>query len=80
MSKFKSRKFWLAIMAALLPLVCQALLPDMPTEKIVVSVVGLLGGVFGLAGEDVAKIKAGVHEAYQKESKPEAKADASAEG
>ena len=66
MSKLKSRKFWLAILAALLPIACQAFLPDMPTEKIVVSVVGLLGGVLGLAGEDMAKLKAGVHDAYQK--------------
>ena len=80
MSKLKSRKFWLAILAAILPIVCQAFLPEMPTEKIVVSVVGLLGGVLGLAGEDVAKLKAGVHDAYQKEAKPEAKAEASAEG
>lgn len=71
---------WLSILAAALPILCQALFPEMPTEKIVVSVVGLLGGVLGLAGEDVAKLKAGVHGAYQKEAKPEAKAEASAEG
>ena len=37
----------------------------MPTEKIVVSVVGLLGGVLGIAGEDMAKIKAGVSKSYE---------------
>lgn len=75
MSKLKSRKFWLTIMAALMPLVCQALWPEMPTEKIVVSVVGLLGGVLGIAAEDVQKIKQGVGEAYAKQDEAEASAE-----
>lgn len=75
MSKLKSRKFWLTILAALMPIVCQALFPEMPTEKIVVSVVGLLGGVLGIAVEDVQKIKQGVNDAYAKEDKGEASAE-----
>ena len=63
--KLRSRKLWLSILAAALPLLCQALFPEMPTEKIVVSVVGLLGGVLGIAGEDMAKIKAGVSKSYE---------------
>ena len=76
-NKLSSRKLWLSLLAAALPILCQALFPEMPTEKIVVSVVGLLGGVLGLAGEDVAKIKAGVHASF---SKPEAKAKEIAKG
>ncbi len=80
MNKLKSRKLGLAILAAILPIICQVFLPDMPTEKIVVSVVGLLGGVLGLAGEDVAKIKAGVHDSFERSAEPdEKKAEASAE-
>jgi hypothetical protein len=75
MSKLKSRKFWLTILAALMPIVCQALFPEMPTEKIVVSVVGLLGGVLGIAVEDVQKIKQGVNDAYAKEDKGKASAE-----
>jgi hypothetical protein len=75
--KLLSRKLGLSILAALLPIICQVLVPDMPTEKIVVSVVGLLGGVLGIAAEDVQKIKQGVHEDYQAQAE---EADASAEG
>ena len=57
---------WLSVLAAILPILCQALFPEMPTEKIVVSVVGLLGGVLGIAAEDLQKIKQGVHADYQK--------------
>jgi hypothetical protein len=74
-NKLSSRKLWLSILAAALPLLCQALFPEMPTEKIVVSVVGLLGGVFGIAAEDVQKIKQGVTTAYEKEDKAEASAE-----
>ena len=79
MKKLKSRKLGLAILAAIVPIICQVLVPDMPTEKIVVSVVGLLGGVLGIAAEDVQKIKQGVHEDYQK-AQAEEKVEASAEG
>ena len=75
--KLSSRKLWLSLVAAALPILCQALFPEMPTEKIVVSVVSLLGGVLGLAGEDMAKIKAGVHESF---AQPETKAADSATG
>ena len=64
--KLKSRKLILSILAALMPVLCQILVPEMPTEKIVVSVVGLLGGVWGLAKEDVEKLRQGVHQDYQK--------------
>ena len=71
MEKLKSRKLWLAMLAAILPIICQAVLPEMPTEKIVVSVVGLLGGVFGIAAEDVQKIKQGVTNQYSAEEPAE---------
>ena len=82
MKKLASRKLALTILASIVPILCQVFLPDMPTEKIVVSVVGLLGGVWGLAKEDVAKLQAGVHESFAdaKESTPEPKAEPSAEG
>ena len=70
-SKLTSRKMWLSVLAAMLPILCQALFPEMPTEKIVVSVVGLLGGVLGIAAEDVQKIKQGVHADYKKPSPAE---------
>lgn len=76
-SKLGSRKLALTILAALLPIACQVWLPDMPTEKIVVSVVGLLGGVWGLAREDVAKLQAGVHDSFSPDAK---KAEPSVEG
>jgi hypothetical protein len=76
MKKLASRKLWLAMLAAILPILCQAILPDMPTEKIVVSVVGLLGGVFGIAAEDVQKIKQGVTDEYQAKSEESPSEDA----
>ncbi len=76
-SKLTSRKMWLSVLAAMLPILCQALFPEMPTEKIVVSVVGLLGGVLGIAAEDVQKIKQGVHADYQKpDAEPKASENA----
>ena len=59
-NKLTSRKLWLTIVAALLPIICQVFMPEMPSEKIVISIVGILGGVWGIAKEDVEKIKAGV--------------------
>lgn len=67
--KLTSRKLWLTLVAALLPILCQVFLPDMDAEKIAVSVVGILGGVWGIAKTDVEQIKQGV----------EAKADAKPE-
>ena len=55
--KLKSRKLWLSIIAAVLPLVAKQLWPNLPTEIIVTSVVGALAGVLGLSMEDVAKQK-----------------------
>ena len=79
MKKLQSRKLILTICAAIVPILCQVFLPDMPTEKIIVSVVGLMGGVWGLAKEDVAKLQAGVHDSFAEaaekkalESKPDA--------
>lgn len=82
MKKLQSRKLILTILAAIVPIVCQVFLPEMPTEKIVVSVVGLLGGVWGLAKEDVAKLQAGVHDSFAKpeKSEPAEEAKPDAEG
>jgi len=55
--RLKSRKLWLTIAAALLPPLLHAIAPDLPAEKIALSIVGLLGGVLGLTVEDVAKAK-----------------------
>lgn len=68
--KLTSRKLWLTVIAALLPIACQLFLPDMDPEKIAISVVGILGGVWGIAKTDVEQIKAGI------EAKPEPKPDA----
>jgi len=83
--KLSSRKLWLTIVAALLPIACQVLIPDMPAEKIVLSVVGILGGVWGLAKEDVEKIKAGIRaenpsEGETTEAPAPSQADAEPEG
>ena len=82
MKKLASRKLALTILAAIVPILCQVFLPDMPTEKIVVSVVGLLGGVLGLAKEDVAKLQAGVHDSFAdaKAETPSPEAEPSAQG
>ena len=82
MKKLASRELALTILAAIVPILCQVFLPDMPTEKIVVSVVGLLGGVWGLAKEDVAKLQAGVHDSFAeaKAENPKVEAESSAQG
>ena len=82
MKKLASRKLALTILAAIVPILFQVFLPDMPTEKIVVSVVGLLGGVWGLAKEDVAKLQAGVHDSFAdaKAETPSTEAEPSAQG
>ena len=51
------RKIILGIVAALLPLVLRAVNPDMPVEEIVVSVMGLLGAILGVAWQDAAREK-----------------------
>lgn len=76
-NKLTSRKLWLTIVAALLPIICQVFMPEMPSEKIVISIVGILGGVWGIAKEDVEKIKAGVK---PDESSPSPETNQDAEG
>ena len=61
--KMKSRKLWLALLAAVLPVLLHQFMPSLPTEAIVASVLGALGGVMGLSMEDVAKQKRAALEA-----------------
>lgn len=63
MDKMKSRKLWLSLLAALLPVLLAHFLPNLPTEAIVASVLGALGGVLGISMEDVAKQKRAAVEA-----------------
>ena len=63
MDKMKSRKLWLSVLAALLPVLLSHFLPNLPTEAIVASVLGALGGVLGISMEDVAKQKRAAVEA-----------------
>lgn len=63
MDKMKSRKLWLSVLAALLPILLSHFLPNLPTEAIVASVLGALGGVLGISMEDVAKQKRAAVEA-----------------
>ena len=62
-SKMKSRKLWLSLLAALLPVVLAHFFPNLPTEAVVASVLGALGGVLGISMEDVAKQKRAAVEA-----------------
>jgi|TARA_R100001463_G_scaffold88_4_gene447 hypothetical protein len=62
-SKIKSRKLWLSLLAALLPVVLAHFFPNLPTEAVVASVLGALGGVLGISMEDVAKQKRAAVEA-----------------
>tara|TARA_R100001460_G_scaffold30312_1_gene59794 strand:- start:8761 stop:8991 length:231 start_codon:yes stop_codon:yes gene_type:complete len=66
MEKIKSRKLWLSLLAAVLPVVLAHVWPDLPTEAIVASVLGALGGVLGISMEDVAKQKRAAVEAASK--------------
>ncbi|HAG28817.1 MAG TPA: hypothetical protein DCL39_05120 [Alteromonas macleodii] len=63
MDKMKSRKLWLSVLAALLPVLLSHFWPDLPTEAVVASVLGALGGVLGISMEDVAKQKRAAVEA-----------------
>lgn len=67
--KMKSRKLWLSVLAAVLPLICKHFFPSMPSEAIVASVVGALGGVLGIGMEDVAKQKRAALEAAASQGK-----------
>lgn len=72
--KMKSRKLWLSLLAAALPVLCKHFWPDMPTEAIIASVLGAVGGVLGISMEDVAKQKrAAVESASANPPKPSAK-------
>tara|TARA_R110002020_G_scaffold82221_1_gene203586 strand:- start:1192 stop:1422 length:231 start_codon:yes stop_codon:yes gene_type:complete len=68
--KLKSRKLWLSILAAVLPLVAKQLWPNLPTEVIVTSVLGAIAGVMGISLEDVAKQKRAAVEAASSAGKP----------
>ena len=71
MDKMKSRKLWLSLLAALLPVLLSHFWPDLPTEAVVASVLGALGGVLGISMEDVAKQKrAAVEVAATQAGKP----------
>tara|TARA_R110000765_G_scaffold130031_1_gene228411 strand:- start:1914 stop:2132 length:219 start_codon:yes stop_codon:yes gene_type:complete len=70
MNKMKSRKLWLSLLAALLPVVLAHFMPNLPTEAIVASVMGALGGVLGIAMEDVSKQKRAALEAAASQGKP----------
>ena len=61
--KLKSRKLWLSVLAAVLPLLAKQLWPSLPTEVIVSSVLGVVAGILGISLEDVAKQKRAAIEA-----------------
>ena len=63
MDKMTSRKLWLSLLAAALPVLLSHFMPNLPTEAIVASVLGALGGVLGISMEDVAKQKRAAVEA-----------------
>lgn len=70
MDKMKSRKLWLAVAAAALPVLLHHFFPNLPVEAIVASVLGALGGVLGISMEDVAKQKRAAVEAASSAGKP----------
>ena len=55
--KLSSRKLWLSVLAAVLPLIAKHFFPNLPTEAILASVLGAVSGVMGISMEDVAKQK-----------------------
>ena len=61
--KMKSRKLWLRLLAALLPIVAKHFFPALPTEAIIASSLGAIAGVMGISMEDVAKQKRAAIEA-----------------
>lgn len=69
-NKMKSRKLWLSVMAALLPVLGKHFFPSMPTEVIITSVLGAVAGVLGLSVEDYAKQKVKAVEAATKGNSP----------
>ena len=69
MNKMKSRKLWLSVLAAVLPLVAKHFFPSLPTEAIIASVLGAISGVLGISMEDVAKQKRAALEAAASQGK-----------
>ena len=61
--KMKSRKLWLSILAAVLPILAKHFFPTLPTEAIIASSLGAVAGVMGISMEDVAKQKRAAVEA-----------------
>lgn len=61
--KMKSRKLWLSILAAVLPILAKHFFPNLPTEAIIASSLGAVAGVMGISMEDVAKQKRAAVEA-----------------
>ena len=61
--KMKSRKLWLSLLAAIMPILAKHFFPSLPTEAIVASTVGAIAGVLGISMEDVAKQKRAAVEA-----------------
>ena len=61
--KMKSRKLWLSILAAVLPILAKHFFPSLPGEAIVASSLGAIAGVMGISLEDVAKQKRAAVEA-----------------
>tara|TARA_R110000824_G_scaffold374745_1_gene565352 strand:- start:6268 stop:6498 length:231 start_codon:yes stop_codon:yes gene_type:complete len=68
--KMKSRKLWLSVAAAILPVLAKVLWPDMDTEVIIVAVIGAVAGIMGISMEDVAKQKRAAVEAAAAAGKP----------
>jgi hypothetical protein len=64
------RKIVMGIAAALLPMILRAVNPDMPVEEIVVSVMGLLGAILGVAWQDAAKEKRAALESVNSPPEP----------
>ena len=69
MDKMKSRKLWLSVLAALLPILAKHFWPSLPSEVIITSVLGAVAGVMGISMEDVAKQKRAALEAAASQGK-----------
>ena len=72
MNKLQSRKLWLSIAAAILPILAKALWPSMDSEVIIIAVLGAVAGIMGISMEDVAKQKRAALEAAASQGKPSA--------
>lgn len=73
MDKIKSRKLWLSLLAAVLPLLAKHFWPSLPSEVIITSVLGAIAGVMGISMEDVAKQKRAAMEAAASSGKKPSK-------